>query len=235
VFLVHSYDRTRQPAEVCRAYDASGEELPGPLVPFNRSVAGSVLSMQQAHAMDHLDRAAGEGAVELQPFERGRRNVLAAPLDVAPGVQVVLELFDKHDPAGSLVPFSDADRQLVRASVTFAAELLRQALAERQTHRVLADAVAAALRAGDEVAHSLRGPAGPSDPPPQEVLEQLRTGLEASAAGAIDAASTLRLAEAIRVLALRYGARAVEHCTRLVEDLRRLLDDVAGAGEEGHP
>jgi CheY-like chemotaxis protein len=237
VFLVHSYDSSRQPAEVCRAYDANGQELPGPLVPFNRSVAGSVLSMQQAHTMDRLDRAAGEGAVELQSFERGRRNVLAAPLDVAPGVQVVLELFDKHDAGGSLAPFTDADRQLVRASVTFAAELLRQALAERQTHRILFDAVAAALRAGDEVAHALRSPAlaSPSDPPPREVLEQLHAGLEAGAAGAIDATATLRLAEAIRVLALRYGTRAVEHCTRLVEDLRRLLDDVAGTGEEGQP
>ena len=101
--------------------------------------------------------------MELQPFERGRRNVLAAPLDVAPGVQVVLELFDKHD-RGELTPFNDADRRLVRASVTFAAELLRQALAERQTHRVLFDAVAAALRAGDEVAQASRG-GHPQEPP----------------------------------------------------------------------
>jgi ActR/RegA family two-component response regulator len=237
VFLVHSYDTSRQPPEVYRAYDAQGEELPGPLVPFARSLAGSVLSLQQAHTMDRLDRAAGEGTLELQPFERGRRNVLAAPLDVAPGVQVVLELFDKHDTSGTLVPFTDADRQLVRASVAFAAELLRQALAERHTHRVLFDAVGAALRAGDEVGEALHLPAtaSPSDPPPREVLEQLHAGLEAGAAGAIDAASTLRLAEAIRVLALRYGSRAVQHCTQLVEDLRRLLDEVAGAGEEGHP
>jgi hypothetical protein len=187
--------------------------------------------------MDRLDRAAGEGAVELQPFERGRRNVLAAPLDVAPGVQVVLELFDKHDRTGALVPFDDADRQLVRSSVTFAAELLRQALAERQTHRVLFDAVASALRAGDEVAQALRSPAAasPSDPPPAEVLEQLHAGLASGSAGPIDASSTLRLAEAIRVLAVRYGNRAVEHCTRLVEDLRRLLDEVSGAEEEARP
>ena len=35
--------------------------------------------------------------------------------------------------------------------------MLRQALAERQTHQVLFDAVAAALGASDSVAESLRG------------------------------------------------------------------------------
>jgi two-component system, NtrC family, nitrogen regulation response regulator NtrX len=32
----------------------------------------------------------------------------------------------------------------------------------------------------------------------------------------------------VRALAVRYGRPAVEHCTRLVEDLRRLLDGVTG-------
>jgi DNA-binding response OmpR family regulator len=234
VFLVHSFDSSRQPPETYRAYDAHGQELPGPLVPFARSLAGSVLSLQQAYAMEGIDRAAGEDVLELQPFERGRRNVLAAPLDVAPGVQVVLELFDKHDQRDELAPFDDNDRRLVRSSVTFAAELIRQALAERQTQRVLFDAVATALRTGEEVTQALRSsaPTTPSDPPPQEVMEQLHAGLAAGAVGPIDSAATLRLAEAIRVLAVRYGSPAVAHCTRLVEDLRRLLDEVAGAGED---
>jgi hypothetical protein len=62
------------------------------------------------------------------------------------------------------------------------------------------------------------------------VLDRLKSGLAGGATEAIDAASTLRLAEAIRVVALRHGPRAVDHCTRLVEDLRRLLDEVT-AGE----
>src|SRR5438552_584518 len=37
VLLVHSYDESRRPAEVCKAYDPRGQELPGPLVPFARS------------------------------------------------------------------------------------------------------------------------------------------------------------------------------------------------------
>ncbi|HJT78793.1 MAG TPA: response regulator, partial [Gemmataceae bacterium] len=100
VLLVRRYEPDRQPAEVCRAYDAAGKLLDVELVPFARSVAGSVVSLQEPSAMEQPDRAATSGSVELQPFERGRQSLLAAPLPVAPGVQAVLELFDKQGAAG---------------------------------------------------------------------------------------------------------------------------------------
>jgi ActR/RegA family two-component response regulator len=230
VLLVRSYDPQRQPAEVCRAYAFDGQALVEPTVPFARSVAGSAVSLQEPSVMEEPDRAAAAGALELQPFERGRRSLLAAPMSVAPGLQAVLELFDKKGPQGT-APFTDADRHLAAAAADFGTEMLRQALAERQTHRVLFDAVAAALGASDSMAESLRGAEPrPEDPPPAQVLETMREGLRASAE-TIDSEETLRLAEAIRVLALRHGPRAVQHCVELVEGVRRLLDEAAGAGE----
>ena len=115
--------------------------------------------------------------------------VLAAPMAVSAGVQVVLELFDK---AGE---FTEDDRRLVAAAADFGAEMLRQALAERQTQRVLFDAVEAALGASDSMAASLRGAAArPDDPTPSAVLEQLKEGLSANAGP--DAGETLRLKSA---------------------------------------
>jgi two-component system, NtrC family, nitrogen regulation response regulator NtrX len=98
---------------------------------------------------------------------------------------------------------------------------------------VLLDAVAAALGASDQVAAALpeAGAARPEEPPPPAVMDRLRQGLGASAAAAVDADHTLRLAEAIRILALRHGPAAVEHCCRLVESLRTLLDAVTGTTE----
>jgi ActR/RegA family two-component response regulator len=225
--LVRSYDAGRQPAEVYRAYDLAGQALEVPLAPFARSVAGSAVSLEEPSVMEDLERAERGGNLELQPFERGRRSVLAAPLSVAPGVQAVLELFDK--PGG----FSEADRQLVRSAADFGTEMLRQALAERQTQRVLFDAVEAALGASEQVTESLRGKAAPrpDDPPPEAVLDRLREGLGEPAGGGVDAAETVRLAEAIRVLALRHGPAAVGHCVRMVESLRALLDEATGVGE----
>jgi ActR/RegA family two-component response regulator len=234
VLLVRSYDAERQPAELCRVYDTAGVPVAGELAPFARSIAGSVVSLQEPSSMERPDQTAASGALEMQPFERGRLSLLAAPLSVTPGMQVVLELFDKVGPAGQPTHFSDADRQLVRAAADFGTEMLRQALSERQTQRMLFDAVAAALGAGDAVARSLQGspPPRPEDPPPDAVLNQLRQGLSEHVV-APDSGPTLRLAEAIRVLSLRYGPPAVEHCTRLVEGLRGLLDEVSGAGETG--
>jgi ActR/RegA family two-component response regulator len=235
VLLVRSYDPERQPAETYRVYDAAGTPLTVDLVPFARSVAGTVVSLQEPYAMNRLDQAAADGSLELQPFERGRQSLLAAPMTVVPGIQVVLELFDKQGSreAGENHAFTEEDHRLVAAAAEFGAEMLRQALAERQMHQVLFDTVAAALGASESVAESLRGNAGQrrEEPPPAAVMDQLREGLSANTAATVDAEETLRLAEAIRVLAVRHGPAAVRHCIRLVEDLRELLDAVTGAGE----
>ena len=96
--------------------------------------------------------------------------------------------------------------------------------------RVLFDAVAAALGASDSLSESLQGTASQrlEQPPPAAVLEQLRRGLSTSLDAPVDADETIRLVEAVRVLALRHGRPAVEHCIRLVEGLRNLLDKVTG-------
>lgn len=225
ILLVRSYDAERQPAEICRAYDANGQCLEAPLVPFARSLAGSVVSMQQPSLMEHLDRSSASDNLELQLFERGRRSLLAAPLSVAPGLQAVLELFDKQASEGG---FTESDRQLVAAAADFGTEMLRQALAERQMHRLLFDAIEAALGASESMAQSLDGAAPrPDEPPPPAVLQRLREEL-AEGSDVVDAEATLRLAESIRVLAVRHGPSAVHHCIRLVESLRQLLDEMTG-------
>jgi two-component system nitrogen regulation response regulator NtrX len=228
VLLVRSYDADRQPAEICRAYDVKGQLLEAALVPFARSLAGSASSMQKPCLMERLDEAASAGNLELQVFERGRRSLLAAPLSVAPGLQAVLELFDKQPASGRESGFSESDRQLAAAAADFGTEMLRHALAERQMHRVLFDAVEAALGASDSMAESLDGTSPRlEDPTPPAVLKRMREGLDADDE-VMDAGATLRLAEAIRVLAVRHGPAAVAHCIQLVESLRQLLDDMTG-------
>jgi ActR/RegA family two-component response regulator len=223
VLLVRSYDADRHPAEITRAYDSNGQQLDIPLVPFARSVAGSAASMQKPSLMERLNEAASAGNLELQSFERGRRSLLAAPLSIAPGLQAVLELFDKANGG-----FTEADRQLAAAVSDFGTEMLRQALAERQMHRVLFDAIEAAMGASESMVQSLDGAAPRlDDPPPAAVLQRLREGLE-DGGDPLDADATLRLAESIRVLAVRHGPSAVQHCIRLVESLRQLLDEMTG-------
>src|SRR5437016_12371797 len=134
------------------------------------------------------------GSVELQSFEKAHRNLLAVPMSVAAGTQVVIELFDK---AGG---FNADDQHVARSAANLGTELMRQALGQRQTHQLLFDAVAAAMKASEQMAASLHGAATP-EKAPELVLEQLRAGLKNTKEDAVLAEATLRLAEAIRLLA----------------------------------
>ncbi len=201
--------------ETMTVYDAEGKRLPEPTVPFAKSLAASVVTMPEPCVMN--DFSAIEN-VELMPFERNRKSVLAAQLRVGPGVQVVLEMFDK--PA-----FTDEDRRITAVAAELGSELLRQGLAEKQTHRLLFDAVESAVQASRAVSSVLNS----SDAaPPDAVMERLKSGLDASANAVVDSATGLELMEAVRLLALRHGPDAVKHCTRQAVELRELLDRLAG-------
>jgi DNA-binding NarL/FixJ family response regulator len=230
VLLARSYDARREPPEIFRVYDSAGEPLSVDLVPFAHSVAGTVVSRQEPCAMN-LGAAPAGSSLELQPFERGRRSLLAVPMTVTSGIHVVLELFDKTGDSRNGMLFTEEDQRLVAAAANLGSEMLRQALGERQMHRVLFDAVEAALGASDSVAESLRGTQAErmEQPPPEPVLNTLKVGLSTSAAALVEPEETVKLAEAIRVLAIRHGTPAVRHCLVLIQNLRGLLDNVSGS------
>jgi hypothetical protein len=219
VLLARTHDPTRQPAEICRAYDANGNVLEVPLLPFARSLAGAVAGMGQPCLLDLTGPL--PLAVELQEFERGRRCLLAAPLSSGPEGQVVLELFDKQYQAS----FSEEDRRLVAAAADFGGEVLRHALGQRRSHRVLREAVASALQVSESLSRTLEG----SQPSSLESAGLLRQIEEVFQDGLPDAGQGVRLAAAIRQLTARHGEPAIAHCLTLVESLTRLLDSLAGS------
>jgi len=200
--------------ETLTALGRGGTALPVGGVPFSRSLAASVLSRQEAALLGEADLAAS-GMFQLFPFEMGKKQILAAPLPAGSDAAVVLELFDKPAPG-----FTDDDRRLVSAAAEVGGDLIRQAIAERGSHRLLFDAVDAALKASAGMQESLD--AAPA------ALESLREGLESNANAVADADTSLKLIEAVRSLAVTHGPAAVDHCTKLVVDLRQLLDRITG-------
>jgi ActR/RegA family two-component response regulator len=205
-----------------RAWTADGRPWDGELLPFSESIAAGIVSMQEPSAMtrEHLASAG-----RIQSFEQGRTSLLAVPLNVGPGMHVVMELFDKRQGQ-----FSDDDRRFALAAAEFGSEILRHSIAEQQRHRLLLDAVGAALGVTERLGDSAQAPSKEEmdQPPPAAVMDRLRSGLDRALAPAADAGPTLELAEAIRVLALRHGPKAVRHCTQLVQSLRELLDSATG-------
>jgi ActR/RegA family two-component response regulator len=220
--LVRHHDAQRQPAEWCRVYDADGRTVQVETVPFARSVAGGAASLEQPSVMNDLQTIL-PGSVELQAFEKSHRNVLAVPMNVATGTHAVIELFDK---AGG---FNADDQHAASSAANLGAELMRQALGQRQMYQLLFDAVAAAMKASEQMAASLSG-AATSGKAPELVLEQLRAGLKNTSGDTVAAEISLHLAEAIRTLAAKHGQPAVEHCLALVEQVQALLDRATGVG-----
>jgi ActR/RegA family two-component response regulator len=234
VLISRSHDPNRQPPEMFRAYDSSGAALQGPWVPFEKSLAATVVSLQEPCLMTGLDLGGGPG-FELQPFERGHTSILAAPLVVGPHIHVVLELFDKRASTSQSAPdaFTALDRQLLGAAARLGEDLLKQALAERQYSKMLFDAVEAALSAGESVTQTLGVQESPhEDAVPDAVLDQLRRGLAVAEGDQAVAAPTIELAEAIRVLGHRHGPPALRHCLRMVEQVTAVLDAVTGVAPE---
>lgn len=177
-----------------RAWDAAGSSLQVADVPYGRTLAGAAAGFGAPAVIDLSDSSATAG-LNLHPFEQCRRSALVAPLAVA-GAHGAIELFDKPG-AG----FGGDDKRRAAAAAAIGAELLAQALADRDANRALFAAVAAALKSSDLPGESSHHRADPA---------------------------TLELAEAIQGLDARHGSPAVQHCLELVRGLSRLLDDLAG-------
>jgi DNA-binding NarL/FixJ family response regulator len=208
-------------SESTTAYGSDGEKLPVFPVPFNRALAASVISFHEPVALNEFDPQT-LGPVELLPFEAHRSCLLAAPLRISSDTVAVVELFDKAAPG-----FTDDDRRWLALAAEVGTDLLRHAVAERQTHRLLFDAVEAALAATASVAQApLLSPI--AETPPADVMQRLKEGLGADTNSLADAETTLQLVEAVRALAMQHGPRAVEYCVRVVRDLHQLLDEVTG-------
>jgi two-component system nitrogen regulation response regulator NtrX len=216
ILLVRSHDAHKDPPETSRVYDRDGALLDVRTVPFANSLAGAVSGLQAARVWQRSANRAADG-FQLQPFEENRHSILAAPMAVAPGVQVVLELFDKTG------GFSPADVRVAAVGVDLGVDLLRQALAERVSQRTLFDAVEAALGASEAIAGSLTetGSVPTEQTPGDAALTSLREGLRSVAAG--DSADTLKLLQTVRDLALAHGPEALRHCLRIVESTAALL------------
>ncbi|MBX7104637.1 MAG: response regulator [Gemmataceae bacterium] len=179
-----------------RAWNSAGESLPVSPTSFGTTLAGAAAGLGGPAVLDLTDPAAVAG-LHLHDFERNRRSALVAPLAAGKALAAI-ELFDKPAPG-----FSADDRRRAAAAAGIGAELLAQALADRDAGQTLFDAVAGALKSAETPA-----------------------GLAIHSPGADPA--TLELAEAIQDLAARYGPAAVAHCLESVRALTRLLDDVAG-------
>ncbi len=227
ILLVRTYDAERIPPETFRAYDQHGNLLDVMLEPFASSLSGGAASMQEI-CIWQPDAARLPDGILLQPFERNRQNILAAPLAVATGVSAVIELFDK--PGG----FTAADKRVVRAGMGVGTELLRQSFAERQSQRMLIETVEAALGASESLAATMQSGSvfAASGTAGAEALNSLRENLQRQLDPGVESDDVLRLLQAVREMSATHGAAALRHALQVIESTSALLAHDAVEGDQ---
>jgi two-component system, NtrC family, nitrogen regulation response regulator NtrX len=176
--------------ETLQAFDATGTPLAVPTAPFGRTLAANVIS--SGH-LQQLANFTNDRVLKLFAFETQHAYLVAVPRAMGEGTHGVLEVFGDG-------PFDERQRAVAEVAADLGAELLRNAMAQGQSHRLLNDALAGALAAGDAVSQVL------SDPPaPQSAL-------------------VTDLVQAIHHLADRHGEPALRHALDSVRRVTALLD-----------
>ncbi len=191
-------------------------DAPAPAaVPFRSTLAAAALAQQAPLTVEPPQE---DGLVQLLPPEQGRRNLLVVPLTASEQVAGALELADKS-PGG----FTTADREMATLVAEAAAELLRRALAEQDSQRLLLDALAAALQASERLHAQLDG-----GQPAETVLQRLQQSLMQEGCLPREAETLLPLLEDLRRLSHQYGPAVVAYCAQSIASLRRFLEEVFG-------
>src|SRR5262249_37447870 len=137
-------------------------------------------------------------------------------LHSTPSLTIVLELFDK---ASDGPAFTTRDRELLVAWQPVASVLLKMALGERESQKMLYDTLQAALKESEQFAGTLKE-SGASIAASQVFTSKV------SQAGTVAGGQVDEWAQTLQRLSQRYGSSAVDRILQLLKSVENLLDDV---------
>lgn len=219
-------------SETVRMYDETGASQ-RVTVPFARTLASAILGQGEV-CYTRLPLP----DVALLPFESQAAYSIGVPLVQLATLQAVAELVGRPvEGQGDRAQALPA----VRSAAPLVADLLKQALAQRDAQRMLLDALEAALAAGQAVL----APGGtPGDTEPsasqtiphptdgsaewQAALARLKQSLHETPLAEAATEEVLEAAQALQALARNYGPSALRFAVGLLRELMRLLDETAG-------
>jgi ActR/RegA family two-component response regulator len=193
--------------DITTAFNEAGQPFAVPAIPFSQTLAAAVASGQEPRSLSTLGEAASD-TLQLYPFEQNRTSIWAAPLAVGSGRTAIFELFSPRE-------MTSQDKLLLTVAAEIGADLLKRTWAEQKTHRILFDAIQAALTTSEQLS------------PASTVLDEVKRGFAAESNAIVGGEAGLKLVQAIRSLAEKHGSPAVDHCTLMVKNLDHLLTDTA--------
>jgi hypothetical protein len=160
--------------------------------------------------------------VQLSAFEAKHSQLLGLAILNNADITIVLELFDKsqNDVVGA---FTLADKELLESFRPAAAILLKTALGERESQKMLADTLRATIEESDRFIGTFAS-ARQIDDSAKERLTKSLSSTEIASVQQID-----QWAERLQHISQRYGPSAVDRMLKVLEQLELLLADVTGS------
>lgn len=183
---------------------------------FAQSLAAAISSVVPDVLMSALSAAHRLSSVRLLPDEAAHQQLLGIALHNSPPLTVVLELFDK---SGNNPAFSPADKELLLALQPVASLLLKMALGERESQKMLYDTLQAALQESERFAGTLKE-VGIAHAASQVFTSKVQQ------AGAATGTHIDEWAQILQRLSQRYGNSAVERVMQVLKSVEELLHDV---------
>lgn len=217
LLFIRQFTAQNAEPEKLQVYDLNGarrNELEN--IRFGQSLAAAIVSLAPDAFMAALSAANNLGSVRLTPDEARHQHLLGIALHSSPSLTVVLELFDK---AGGNPAFVALDRDLLMAWQPVASVLLKMALGERESQKMLYDTLQAALKESEHFAGTLKESGAAI------AASQVFTS-KVPRAGAVAGGQVDEWAQTLQRLSQRYGSSAVDRILQLLKSVEGLLEDV---------
>lgn len=210
----HFTTRTDMPEQV-QYYDHAGNKLhDSGSIRYAQSLAAAISSLSPEPLMTALASARNLSSVQLLPAEKSHHHLLGVALHNSPSLTVVLELFDRSGKEGA---FLARDRELLIAWQPLASLLLRLALGERESQKMLYETLQAALVESDQFAGQLQSAAS--------AATQVFTS-HVKQAGGVEGHQVDHWAELLQRLTQRYGPTVVDRMLAILQQMEHMLHDV---------
>jgi two-component system nitrogen regulation response regulator NtrX len=219
-------DATQAQAELTWAIGPDGKRLEWTSIPFSHSLAAAAAGMAPDALLAPIASAQSAGNLQLSAYESSKEHLLGLALHSTPALSVVIELFDKREQA-RIVPFSGNDKAAVMAVQPVASLLIRLALGERASQKMLHETLRAALEESDHFLGTLSAARHAGPAAQKVILDHLPS------AGAISADRIDQWADILQRLSTRYGAAAMDRIVNWLKELEQLLAETSGIPENG--
>ena len=209
-----SYQEKPTPRETRLRYREGGAVSEETQPPFGRTLAAAALQGEGIRSID-LNEAATKWKIQLLPEESEHSRAVLLPVLLSPDLFAVIELLGwVDDSAGDQL-------SALNAALPVLTDLLRLAAGQRETQKLLLEALESALTtsrmAGDD--ETVRA---------AQLKASVQSSLDFTLVRELESPEAIAVTDQLKVLTKRHGPLALRRVLAIISEMQKLLDEQQG-------